>query len=102
MIQSSSITSPHPNPNICLSFIDILIQKGYQIRGHAKIITSSDDAFLAMHQYLSKMTDGQFPFSSIIVITPIHAKPIIAPRYVIFPDTTEAEQVKSAKKMYSL
>lgn len=97
-----SVNNIKANPNICLSFIDILIQKGYQIKGHAKVITSLDDAFLGMHQYLSKMTDGQFPFSSIIVITPHHAKPIIAPKYVIYPDTTEAEQIKSAKKVYRL
>ena len=61
---------------------------------------SSDADFIDMEKILEKMTEGKFPFSSIIKITVEYTKPIIAPRYLFYPETTEEEQVKSAHKLY--
>ena len=83
-----------------MSFIDVLVQKGFQIKGTAKIIISSDADFSDMENVLLKMTDGKFPFSSIIKITVEYTKPIIAPRYLFYPETTEEQQIKSAGKLY--
>lgn len=90
------------NENVCISFIDILIQKGFQLKGTAKIIRKNDSDFKNMENILIKMTGGNFPFTSITAITVQQAKPIIAPKYILFPETTEAEQIESAKKAYSI
>ena len=90
------------NENVCVSFIDILVQKGFQMRGKAKIIGKKDVDFLEMEKVLSKMTGGNFPFSTITVITIGQANPIIAPKYIPYPETTEKEQIESAKKAYGL
>jgi predicted pyridoxine 5'-phosphate oxidase superfamily flavin-nucleotide-binding protein len=88
------------NKNVCLSFIDILVQKGYQVKGKAKIIKKSCADFPEMQSVLTAMTEGQFPFSTITEITVEQVKPIIAPRYMLFPETTEREQIENAKKAY--
>lgn len=91
------------NPNICLSFIDVLVQKGYQLRGKAKVITKKEEDFKALEKPLLEITQGKFPFTSIFKINVESAKPILAPRYVLYPDeTTEASQIESAKKSYGL
>jgi len=88
------------NKNVCVSFIDILVQKGFQIKGNARIIQKTDFEFLEMEKLLVKMTGGNFPFSTITEITIEHTKPIIAPKYILYPETTENEQIETAKKIY--
>jgi len=88
------------NKNVCVSFIDVLVQKGFQLKGAAEIIIKSDGDFKAMKNVLLKMTEGKFPFSSIIKITVEYTKPIIAPKYPFYPETTEEEQAKSAYISY--
>jgi len=91
------------NPQVCLSFIDILIQKGFQIKGTAEIITAKHSSFQQMEGKLLEMTKGKFPFSSITQISPEKIKPILAPSYLLYPETTsEEKQIELAKIAYSL
>ncbi|MCL1667568.1 hypothetical protein M2T82_05780 [Elizabethkingia ursingii] len=46
------------------------------------------------------MNEGKFSFYSVIEIVPQEFKPIIALRYFLFPETTDEEQIESAKKTY--
>ncbi len=88
------------NENVCVSFIDILIQKGFQLKGKARVIDKMSTEFKEMKTILLKITNGDFPFSTIFEVTVISVKPIIAPKYILYPETTEKEQVKSAKQAY--
>ena len=90
------------NENICISFIDILVQKGFQIKGKAEIIEKTDLEFAEMEEVLTKITAGKFPFATITKITIGQVKPIIAPKYVLYPETMEKEQIESAKKTYGI
>ena len=90
------------NTNVCISFIDILVQKGFQIKGKAKIIEKADSEFSEMEKILTKMTGGNFPFSTITEIKVEQIKKIIAPKYILYPETTESEQIESAKKAYGI
>lgn len=90
------------NENVCVSFIDILVQKGFQVKGKAKIIAKTDSEFSVMENILTKMTGGKFPFSTITKISVTEVKPIIAPKYMLYPETTEKEQIESAKKAYGI
>lgn len=90
------------NENVCISFINILVQKGFQIKGKAKIIEKNAMEFTNMEKELLEMTKGKFPFTTITRITIEKIKPIIAPKYLLYPETTEKEQIASAKKVYGL
>ncbi|MFS4469791.1 pyridoxamine 5'-phosphate oxidase family protein [Maribacter sp. 2210JD10-5] len=97
-----SVKNIKSNPNICLSFIDIFEQMGYQIKGKAEIIGKKNSLFLEMESVLTKMTGGKYPFSTITYISPEKVKPIIAPKYVLYPETTVKDQIESAKKTYGI
>ncbi len=90
------------NNNVCVSFIDILTQKGFQIKGKASIIEKNNSNFKKMEKILIEMTGGDFPFNTITEITLEKTKLIVAPKYILYPETTEAEQIESAKKAYGL
>jgi predicted pyridoxine 5'-phosphate oxidase superfamily flavin-nucleotide-binding protein len=90
------------NENVCVSFIDILVQKGFQVYGKAKIVGQGDDGFTEMEKILTEMTGGDFPFPTITKISIEKVKPIFAPRYLIYPETKEIDQIESAKKAYNL
>ena len=90
------------NENVAVSLIDILVQKGFQIKGKAKIISKEHAEFKTMESVLVKMTGGKFPFQTITCITAEKVKPIIAPRYLLYPETTEEQQVEGARKSYGL
>jgi hypothetical protein len=46
------------------------------------------------------MTVENYPFDSITEITLKKVKPIIAPNYILNPETREQEQIESAKNTY--
>ncbi|MFK7971908.1 MAG: pyridoxamine 5'-phosphate oxidase family protein [Bacteroidia bacterium] len=90
------------NPQVCISFVDILVQKGFQLKGTASIIRKADKEFTALSAPLLAMTGGKFPFTSLTHIKISQAKPILAPRYILFPETTEEEQIRSSIEQYGL
>ncbi|MEM9858025.1 MAG: pyridoxamine 5'-phosphate oxidase family protein [Bacteroidota bacterium] len=108
MIIVANIASPQTvkniraNAHVCISFIDILIQKGFQLKGKAQIIDSTNQQFPQMESVLLEMTDGKFPFKTITAIEIEQIKPIIAPKYILYPNTTEAQQIEEAKRAYRL
>ncbi len=98
----NTIKNIQRNANICISFIDIFIQKGFQIKGKAKIVKSDSPEYQELSKPLLKITSGKFPFQSITQIEIAHAKPIIAPKYLLYPETTEQQQIESALETYGV
>ncbi|MAD96143.1 MAG: flavin-nucleotide-binding protein [Flavobacteriaceae bacterium] len=90
------------NPKVCLSFIDILIQKGYQVKGTAEIIDKENRDFEELNKVLFKMAGDKFPYASITRIQVEQVKPILAPSYLLYPETKESDQIENAKKQYGL
>jgi len=104
----ANIASPQSERNIkengkvCISFVDILVQKGYKLKGGASIISSSDEGFETMKMALEQITHGKYPFSNIIRVEIKKSKQILAPSYMLYPDETLASRVESAKRAYGL
>lgn len=94
-----SLQNVNQNENVCISFIDILVQKEYQLKGKARIVKQREKEFVAMAKVLLEMTRGAFPFTTIIEISINQAK-IGAPRYMLYPEPTETAQIESALKTY--
>ena len=90
------------NEKVCISFVDILVQKGYQLKGNARIISKSEEVFKQYESILLEMTGGNYPFPTITEITITNTKPILSPKYLLYPDTTEEEQITSARITYNL
>lgn len=90
------------NPRACVSFVNIFTQKGYQVAGRAEMLKASDPDFTDAESALLRMTHGNYPFKVVFRVRAEHVKPIIAPKYKLFPDTTEAQQIAGAMSTYGV
>ena len=97
-----SVKNIHANNKVCVSFIDILVQKGYQLKGIATIIEKDNPEFSILHSILDTYTQGKFPITSIIKTKIESSKAILAPSYIFYPETSEESQIQSAKDTYHL
>ena len=95
-----SVKNIQANPKVCVSFIDILVQKGFQLKGVASIASKKAADYSEMEAKLLEITQGNYPFSTITKIKVEQVTPIIAPTYHLYPDATENQQIESAKKTY--
>lgn len=97
-----SVKNLKANPEACVSFVDVLVQKGFKVYGKADIIAETDPEYEILSPKLLAMTKGAFPFQSITKIQVSKVLPIIAPSYLFYPDTKEEDQIAAAKKAYNL
>ncbi|MBH8580188.1 pyridoxamine 5'-phosphate oxidase family protein [Bisbaumannia pacifica] len=105
----ANIASPHSaknirvNQKVCLSFVDVFVQKGFKIIGTAVEIKSSETEYSQWVSPILPMVGDRFPIYSIFIVRPIAAEPIVAPSYSLYPsETTEDSQVKSALRIYGV
>jgi len=104
----ANIASPQSARNIknsnavCISFIDVLTQKGWKVKGTARICESSDPRAEAYFAILETMTKGMYPFKHVFEITPIKCAEITAPSYHYYPEITDADRIANAKKAYGM
>ncbi len=91
------------NPAVCLSFIDVFVQKGFKLRGSATVFASTDPNFSSWATPLTAMTGGRFPLRGVIVVEVHAVEAIVAPSYRLFPgEVTEASQIESAMRRYGV
>jgi predicted pyridoxine 5'-phosphate oxidase superfamily flavin-nucleotide-binding protein len=90
------------NSRVSVSFVNVFTQKGYQIRGAAEYFRSGDCGFPAIEKDLLDITKGMFPFKSVFLIRAEEVSEILAPRYRLFPETTEQDQISSAMIRYGV
>lgn len=90
------------NPNACLGFVDIFAQKGYKLKGVARVVWPHDPDFALLATPLLDMMQGRFPLHALIRLRVHAVEPILAPSYLLFADTTEAGQIASAMQRYGV
>jgi uncharacterized protein len=96
-----SVRNIKHNPNVCLSFVDVFVQRGFKVNALAKVIEKSDPRFEQELGPLKQIAGQKFPIHGIIELEVQRIAPILAPRYRLYPDTTEAAQVGRAVKTYN-
>lgn len=96
----NSVNNILQNNKVCVSFVDILLQKGFKLKGLARVIPKENVDFKYKAALLTGLFSDVFPIQSIIEVTVTKTERILAPRYFLFPETTEAEQIESAKRTY--
>ncbi|WP_051233865.1 pyridoxamine 5'-phosphate oxidase family protein [Halomonas halocynthiae] len=90
------------NPQVCVSFIDIFEQRGFKVKGSARVVTSSDTEWTGYLSILAELAGENFPINSIFEITVKSSSKILAPSYFLFPKTTPESQVKGALLTYNV
>lgn len=103
------IASPHTvrnianHPKVCLSFVDVFVQKGFKLQGLARIVKAVDPEYLNWAAPLLAMVEGKFKIPSFIVLAVQSVDPILAPSYRFYPEaTTEEDQIASAMRQYGV
>ena len=90
-------------PQVCLSFVDVWVQKGFKLLGTAHEVCADDPAFAAWAAPLLAMVGQRFAIQSVLVIRVTSVAAIVAPSYRFFPDeTTEASQIEAAMRTYGV
>lgn len=91
------------NEKVSLSFIDIFVQKGFNITGNAVEMKPSDPAYAGWVEPLEAMAGDRFPIASVFVVKMTAVAPIVAPSYRLYPsETTEQAQIQSALTAYGV
>ena len=91
------------NSLVCLSFIDIFVQKGFKVMGTATECKPCSPGYAKWAEPLNAMVADRFPIHSVFVIRADAVQPIIAPSYILFPsETTESSQVRAAMQTYGV
>jgi len=99
----NSMRNIKANPNVCVSFIDVFVQKGYKIIGQAEIITKKAPNFRVEAAKILEMAGTDFPVQALLKIKVLKVAPILAPSYMMFPDkTTEKGQIENAMQAYKV
>jgi uncharacterized protein len=90
------------NPAICVSFVDPFVQKGFKLRGRARLVKKADKEFDTLASPLAMLAGPRFPVASLFVIGIASVEPIVAPSYRIYPETSESQQIESAIQTYGV
>ena len=98
----NSINNILENTNVCVSFVDVFVQKGIKIKGLAKIIYKNEADFDLKVKPLIELYSDKFPISAVIEIKVQKVESIQAPSYFLFPEITEEQQIESAIKTYKV
>jgi predicted pyridoxine 5'-phosphate oxidase superfamily flavin-nucleotide-binding protein len=98
----NSILNIEENNKVCVSFVDVFVQKGFKIKGQATIIYKSDSNFPLIVKPLIDLYSDTFPISAVIEIKVEKVESIQAPSYFLFPEITEEQQIKSALETYKV
>lgn len=98
----NSVQNILENPKVCVSFVDIFVQKGYKIKGNASLIYRDYAAFAEKVKPLTDLFTDKFPIRAVIEIQVTSVQLIQAPSYFFVEGTTEHSQVNAAMKTYGV
>jgi predicted pyridoxine 5'-phosphate oxidase superfamily flavin-nucleotide-binding protein len=91
------------HPQVCLSFVDVFVQKGFKLVGTAREVRAADAEFATWAKPLLAMVGQRFTIQSVLLVHVKSVAAIVAPSYRFYPDdTTEASQVASGMRAYKV
>jgi len=93
-----SVKNIRANPQVCVSGVNIWIQKGLQCKGKAVVIDPKNKKFEQKETLFKTLIQGKV--LHIIQIQIETVKEIKAPSYLFIKETTEQSQLEAAKMQY--
>lgn len=99
----TSVRNVECHPLVCVSFIDIFVQKGFKVVGTARNVRRNDDDFAVFSAPLEAKAGPRFRIHSVVVVRATAVEPILAPSYRLYADeVTEQDQVAAAMRAYGV
>jgi len=98
-----SVRNVAANPRVCVSFVDVFVQKGFKVAGTARVVAKGAADYARWAQPLERLAGPRFPIHGVIVVRAEAIEPIVAPSYRLYPgEVTEASQVAAAMRTYGV
>lgn len=99
----TSVRNLLSNPSVCVSFVDVFVQKGFKVVGTARNIPRHAPDYAHWAQPLQAKAGPRFTIHSVMVVKVLSVEPILAPSYRLYPgETTEQSQITSAMRTYGV
>lgn len=99
----TSVRNLAVNPLVCVSFVDVFVQKGFKVTGAARNVRRQDADFAHWAASLEAKAGPRFRIHSVLVVRAKAIEPILAPSYRLYAaETTEQSQVASAMRTYGV
>lgn len=99
----NTVRNVRANPKVCLSFIDIFVQKGHKVLGLCDYITRGDAHFEQWASGLMALAEPKFKLAGVFVIKATQVQDIVAPSYTFYADqVTQTQQIASAMQTYGV
>lgn len=97
----TTVRNVRQSRQVCLSFIDVFVQKGFKILGEAENVDRGQLSFQRWAAPLLSKAEPRFKIHSVVVIRANSVEPIVAPSYWLYPaETTEESQIAAARRTY--
>lgn len=90
------------NPLVCVSFVDVFVQKGFKLIGSATLIYPADESFALKAGPFRQKYGTDYPIRCLIEVKVARVERIMAPNYQLFPGTTEEDQITQALRTYGV
>lgn len=97
-----SVRNIRSNPAVCVSLIDVFLQRGRKLEGTALIIAADAPEFPAVAAPLLRMTGGKFSVRHVICVQVERTSPIVAPSYFFYPERTVTDMRADAYSTYGV
>ena len=99
----TTVRNVRVQPRVCVSFVEVFVQKGFKVFGVARYVLPGDAAFARWAAPLLAKAGPRFPIHGVVVIRAEAVEPIVAPSYRLYPgEVTEASQVAAAMQAYGV
>ena len=99
----TSVRNIASQPQVCLSFVDVFVQKGYKLQGTAREVLPDAPDYSAWAEPLLTLVGDRLSIRSVMLIQVASVQPIVAPSYWAYPEsTTEASQIEQAMRTYGV
>jgi predicted pyridoxine 5'-phosphate oxidase superfamily flavin-nucleotide-binding protein len=91
------------NPRVCVSFVDVFIQKGFKVLGSAHNVRGEEPEFAQWAVPLQALAGPRWPIRSVMVVRAHAVEPIVTPSYRLYPDETSPQsQADAAMARYGV
>jgi len=90
------------NPQVCVSFIDVFLQRGFKLIGEARTVGPRDDEFERWAAPLRRKAGPHFRIRGVILVDVHRAHRIWAPSYALFPERSDDERRAEAYRTYGV
>jgi len=97
-----SVQNVARSPQVCVSFVDVFSQRGWQLYGVATLMRKGDAGFEDRQVILQEMAGDAFRVATLFDVTVTKAQEILAPSYRFKKDVNEADMRESAMLTYGV